>query len=287
MTATIRGTPSTAGTAPADRVAPGGVPRRELPVVLPVGVPDRDAPAGAARRVDATVAKMRGYEEALLADPSLDGTALATALVLACTLRLGPAAPPTPEDVAALAVADRDYLLLEIRRASLGDAVTAAYWCPACGAEATVTDDLAALPVQRLDPAAPLTAPSVTLDDAFVDRHGVRHAEVSLRMPTVVDEQLVTALLPDRDPAAVEDALLLRCITRFGTLPDAELQAYGGLILRELAIRDRRALVAAVSSAAPGVRWERHVACAACGATTGEPLDVTRFFVAGGPGPPR
>ena len=47
------------------------------------------------------------------------------------------------------------------------------------------------------------------------------------------------------------DALLLRCIKRFGTLPRAELEAYGIKILHELTLGDRRRLHDALN-AAPG-----------------------------------
>ena len=53
------------------------------------------------------------------------------------------------------------------------------------------------------------------------------------------------------------DAMILRCIETFGTLPRAALEAYGIKILRDLTLGDRRAIYRALDGEAPGVDFRR------------------------------
>ncbi|KUL25593.1 T4 family baseplate hub assembly chaperone [Actinoplanes awajinensis] len=251
--------------------APAGSRPRSFAVDLPVGVP-----AGDARRRDAELRKMCGYEEALLGDETLDGVRLVTELLAACTLRLGDVERPDRAIIERLFVADRDYLLLELRRISYGDGLSAGYPCPRCGVETVVEEDLASLPVDRLALDAPVPAPRVELEDGYLDRHGNRHTTVVLRLPRGSDEAFVSLALPN-GRAQAQDALMLRCIETFGSLSRADLDAFGSKVLRELTVGDRARLVGALRGG-PGVRWQRQVPCLGCGQTAAHTLDVSDFF---------
>src|ERR1700753_789894 len=102
----------------------GGEQVRE--VVLPVGYAD---PAGRIHR-RAALRKMRGHEEALLYDASLTAGRLVNELLRACLRRLGDLGEVTPELCTRLYSADRNYLLVELRRFTLGDALPCTYLCP-------------------------------------------------------------------------------------------------------------------------------------------------------------
>src|SRR5262249_32011941 len=92
---------------------------REIEVVLPAGVAAQD---GRVRR-DASIRKIRGHEEALLYNTALSPADLVTELLRGCLVRLGASTDITKALVEGLCSADRAYLLLEIRRATLGDRV--------------------------------------------------------------------------------------------------------------------------------------------------------------------
>src|SRR5262245_22681542 len=100
-------------------------------VALPVGYIDEDN--GRVHR-EATVRKMTGNEEALLADPKLRGNGgkLITALLAACVTALDEVEKVTPAVIRGLFSADRNYLLLELRRLTFGDEMEAHYRCPRC-----------------------------------------------------------------------------------------------------------------------------------------------------------
>ena len=78
-----------------------------------------------------------------------------------------------------------------------------------------------------------------------------------------------------------QDALLLRCIARFGELSRATLEAYGVKILRDLTMGDRQRIQAALGQNAPGVNFQRTIDCGSCGSRFQGVLDVSNFFAPG------
>jgi hypothetical protein len=250
--------------------------QREFEVLLPIGYNAEDGQAH--RR--AWIRKMRGHEEALLYDASLGAGRLVTELIRGCLIRLGSIEPVGAEVVSRLFSADRNYLMVEIRRATLGDRLPAAYPCPSCGTAIRTVEDLSTLPVRRLAEGEALGEITVELEDGSVDREGTVHTTVVLGLPRGEDEDFVAPML-ERDPLKARDSLLLRCIRRFGTLPRAALEAYGVRLLRDLTLGDRRRIQHALSAGAPGVDLLRTLACVACGTRSEHLLDVSDFLSAG------
>ncbi len=248
----------------------------EFEVRLPIGYRDPDGTVH--RRV--FLRKMRGHEEAVLYDPTLSGGALVTELLRGCLVPRGSLARMGRDTVSGFYSADRNYLLLELRRITLGDLMEATYPCPACGAMVGVTEDLGLLPVRRLEEGEPLSELRLTLEDGYTDRKGVRHTDLTLTLPTGTDEEFVSPMVA-KDPLKAQDALMLRCILKFGDLPRAALEAYGVKILRDLTLGDRRLLQECFNDRTPGVDFVRPVSCGACGTDFSGVLDLSHFFVAG------
>ena len=97
-------------------------------------------------------------------------------------------------------------------------------------------------------------------------------------MPRGIDEEFVAPML-EKDPVKTQDALLLRCIKRFGTLPKAALEAYGVKVLRDLTMGDRQRLQKAFNGQTPGVNFQRTIVCPQCGTTFQGIMDLSNFFV--------
>jgi hypothetical protein len=247
--------------------------QREFEAVLPIGYTDAQ---GQVHR-QAVLRKMRGHEEALLYDPTLNAGRLVTELIRSCLLRLGELDQLDSETVSRLYVADRSYLLLELRRITLGDQMLTSYQCPRCGGDVQVNEDLSRLEVRRLEPGQTLADIELELEDGYVDRNGTLHTELVLTLPRGADEEQV-APLAEKDLLKAGDALTLRCIKRFGTLPAKELEAYGVKMLRDLTMGDRQRLQRALNHSTPGVSFERSLRCDQCGAGFEGVLDVTSFF---------
>lgn len=247
---------------------------REFDVLLPVGYTDG---SGRIHR-QAVIRKMRGHEEALLYDQTLSAGRLVTELVRSCLVRLGSIEDVTSQIVSELYTIDRNYLLLELRRITLGDHLPALYVCPRCGTEISVAQDLSRIPVRRLEEGQALADVTLQLEDGYMDRDGALHTEIVLTLPRGVDEEFVSSVA-EKDPLKAQDVLLLRCIRRFGALPEAALEAYGIKILRDLTMGDRHRLYQALNSQMPGVDFQYPVCCDSCGTSFQGVMDVTNFFV--------
>lgn len=251
--------------------------QREREVLLPVGYVDE---RGHVHR-RAVIRKMRGHEEALLYDAALSAGQLVSELIRSCVIRLGDLPALDSSVVTRLYTVDRNYLLMEIRRFTLGDRLQARYACPHCGAGITVVEDLGQVAVHRLGDQERLQDISVTLEDGYTDRSGTTHRELTLSLPSGADEEFVSPMI-ERDPLKAQDALLLRCIRHFGTLTQAVLEAYGVKILRDLTLNDRLRLQAALAGEqTPGPNLHRSIECGPCGARFDGVMDMSHFFVPG------
>jgi hypothetical protein len=246
---------------------------REFEVLLPIGYTDE---SGQVHR-RASIRKMRGHEEALLYDGTLSAGRLVTELIHSCLLRLGELSPVDSGIVSQLYTADRNCLLLELRRITLGDRMQASYRCPGCDCNVAVVEDLSQVEVRRLGEGETLADVTLELEDGYVDREGMLHTELVLTLPRGVDEEFVSPIAA-KDPLRAQDALLLRCVKRFGTLPKAALEAYGVKILRDLTLGDRRRLQKALNGQTPGVDFHRTVRCGQCGTEFQGVMDVSGFF---------
>ena len=248
--------------------------QREFEVYLPIGY--TDSADHVQRR--AVLRKMSGHEEALLYDTSLNAGQLVTELLRRCLVRLGDMTEVSTDAVAQLYTADRNYLLLELRRITLGDRLQASYPCPRCHNDVAIVEDLGQIAVRRLNEGETLTPIDLDLDDGYFDRQGQHHTHLTMTLPRGKDEEFVSPMAT-RDPLKAQDALLLRCIERFGTLPQAALEAYGVKILRDLTLADRYKLQQTFHEQMPGVDFRRDVQCPNCHTTFNGVMDVSNFFV--------
>jgi len=248
--------------------------QREREVRLPIGYTDA---AGAVHRC-AVLRKMRGHEEALLYDTTLSTPKLVTELLSRCLVQLDDLPAINAELITELYTADRNYLLLELRRMTLGDNLQVWYTCPRCVGEFTLMADLSQVTVRRLEPEQTFGDIELTLEDGYVDRQGTAHTQLTLTLPRGDDEEFVAPMI-DKDPLKAQDALLLRCIKQFGTLRKAELEAYGIKILRDLTLGDRQRLLNAFNGEVPGVEFYHAITCPNCSMHFESNMDLANFFV--------
>jgi hypothetical protein len=249
-------------------------PQREYEVGLPIGL----AGADGARIRRGTIRKMRGHEEALLYDRDLGLGELVSQLIAGTLIRLGEKENPGVDVAARMYSADRNYLLLQMRRLTLGDSMSGSYTCPGCEREVRTVERLSEIRIREIAEDADPESVQVELEDGYRDRHGADHRHVTVRLPRGDDEAFVSTVM-DRDPFKAADALTLRCIRSFGTLATTELQSYGLRILRDLSLGDRMRIQRALNDDAPGACFRRAIRCDGCGIRFERLLDVSDFFV--------
>ena len=244
--------------------------------MLPVGIAVEEDGETAIHR-EVTLRKMTGNEEALLADAKLrsNGGKLITALLASCVTSLNGGGKSDPARIRSMYSADRNYLLLELRRLTFGDEMEAHYRCPRCQAVTVVLEDLSSIEIRRLEEKAEEV--HVTLDDGYQSSEGQWHREFTFGLPTGEDEE-VSAGRRDANVSRQRDALLARCLKRVDGMETRRVQASGVRILADLSMSDRRKIQKALDENAPGPDLTRHVACDQCGEEFRTTLDMSHFF---------
>jgi len=98
---------------------------------------------------------LTGFEEEWIAGEAAAARGVAAAcheLLARCLGRPGNPPPKRRGEVCALGLAERDWLLLELRRRSLGGRLRSEVRCPACGSSAEVEFSVGDLPLQPVEP---------------------------------------------------------------------------------------------------------------------------------------
>lgn len=252
---------------------------REHDVSLPIGYVDQD---GRLHRT-ASLRKMTGHEEALLADRKLRANAgrLVTELLTGCVRRLGDLSQVTRQVIGELTSPDRNFLLLELRKLTFGSKLEASYTCPSCRETMVAVEDLESFPVKVVESAG---EPEITveLEDGYEDRgKEAWYDAMRFRLPTGVDEERVAMAARD-NPARGTNALLARClvaVTGDGEeMPASRREVLGTRMLSDLTMGDRARIDRAFRDGMPGLDLTREFDCENCGRPIRTSLDLTSFF---------
>jgi len=231
--------------------------------LLPGGVLDA---TGRAQR-DFDLAVLTGREEELLAHTRrLSPAAAVTEVLSRCVRRIGTISPVPPEVVRELLVADRHYLLLQLRRQTFGDGVRADLICPwpECGEQVTLQFSINDVPIEA--PAS--VAARHTLQPA-----GGSPAEIEFRLPNGGDQEALAGMLAENEAAALT-ALLARCVRR---IDDDLHPAQERIAALPAAVRAE--IESRMAAAAPKVGQTMDVRCPECGRMFVAPFDIQRFFL--------
>lgn len=168
-------------------------------------------------------------------------------LLNACMLALGDR-PVDRDLVQQLLVADRQYLILQLRRLTLGNQVQAVVSCPSCNQKMDVDFHLDDVPVEpRIQS---VSSYALELSDRIIQ----------FRLPTGGDQE---AVLETQTENAVAE-LLSRCL-----LSD------GG---KSLSSEEEDAVIAEMERLAPQVELELDLTCPECSHRFLLPFDTTAFF---------
>lgn len=198
---------------------------------------------------------LTGHEEEWLARHHGASNAIRTTCLLnACVLSLDDEEPP--RDMARrMLVGDRDYLVLQLRRLTLGDRVLAVVDCPACGSKMDIDFDAAAIPIENGVPDTP------TYEIELPGHAGHPTRTVRFRLPSGGDQEAVLGL----DVETAADKLLERCLLSSAAMP--------------LAVEEKARVITAMEARAPRVELELELTCPECSGAFVMPFDTTAFFL--------
>lgn len=210
---------------------------------------------------EAEVRELNGEDEEALSKIQDFGRGLLSILQRG-TVRIGDE-QATPDVLDSLLAGDREYLILQIRIASLGETIELEGECPHCASEEKFHVDL----VNDLKPRY-LEDPA---DRVFtVD---CKIGEVTVELPNgVAQRKLMTST--DKTAAELDTFLLRECVTAVNGLPIMDTNQ-----VKKLGLQDRRKILSEISNRNPGPRLgDLAKNCPACGQEVPIPLSLADLF---------
>jgi hypothetical protein len=205
--------------------------------------------------------ELSGYEEDLALQQPGGAARLANEVLARCCVAPGKAPGPWRKRIRALPLIERDRLLLELRRRSLGDTVRCEVDCPTCGRASEVTFRISELPL------AGLVAREVAgeLADGTVFR---------LRPLTAGDQEDLHKN-GARDRESEVDATLACVLAQWGDCQGP----FSPDDISAQPVHVREQLTEALDRANPAPDIRLSLRCNGCGRELGAPFDAESFFL--------
>lgn len=241
-----------------ERPEPVAAPPPDTSVQLPCGYIDK---AGELHR-DAVVKELNGADEEAMAKSSNPATLLNTILIRGVQTIGGQ--PAAPELLEKLLAADRDALLVAVRRVTYGDEVEYEVVCPECDYK---HDSKVALGTD---------VPSKTMDDPESRWLHVQTSkgEALVGLPTgKVQSEILAAT--GKTAAELNTLMLAACVLQIGDRPITS-----ALDVRErMSAKDRKVLLEALSESVYGPQLgEVSRSCPSCSAKIALPMSLIDLF---------
>lgn len=202
----------------------------------------------------ARLRSLSGREEDWLAQHPGTPSALAVTRLLGACLAWQDDAAPRYDLARRLLVGDRDYLMLQLRRMTLGERISAVLTCPACMARMDVDFGVGDVPAEWHPQKE--TTYALTFERSDEPARTAR-----FRLPTGADQEAVLGL--DRERAV--EALLARCLIDDGSAA--------------LSPAEQTMLIDTMEEQAPRLDLDLDLTCPECSHVFVAPFDTTAFFL--------
>ena len=228
--------------------------------VLPGGYWDE----GGTLHRDFELAPLTGRDEELLAQSGLaESASLVTAVLSRAVRRVGDVSPISEHVARQLLVADRQYLLMKLRRSTFGGIVRGSVFCPwrDCGERVSLQFQIDDLPVQEAGERAPYF--TMTLSSG---------SDVDFRLPNGADQETVSPLVP-RNEAEALSLLLARAIRRIGAKSSPAPDDVAALSPIE-----RSEIETEMERLSPRIELDFDTSCSECGRSFVVPFNLQQFF---------
>ena len=236
---------------------------------LPVGHRDE---AGRIHRQTAFRA-LTGKEDEILANRGdISSAGLVSELLAACVQKIGDISPINLSITRSLSVADRQYLLFQLRSVTFGKKVQAIVQCPAddCGSRIDIDFNIDQLPAARPNTAWEYQFP--LSDDACKCLNQPGSRDVCYRLPIGEDQEYIAAIAMVNEAEALTH-LLARCVTVLGDIQRPSVDVF-----RTLPSRVRREIETCLNDTLPGNDLLMDIDCPECGRAFLAPFNIQKFF---------
>lgn len=169
--------------------------------------------------------------------------------------------------IKSLYTGDQDYILMQIRRQSVGNEIEVTNKCPSCGMKLHTFVDIDEL---EIVPFNGEREAEFDLVKGFTDKKGVTHKTGKIRLATGFDRELLTPVAK-RSLAKANTLLLTRlCVFDGGVRIDED-------DIRNLVVRDREKLTQLLADMAFGYKLQVDVTCDQCGEEFTASLNAVNF----------
>jgi len=245
-------------------------------IQLPCGLgPDKD---GKVHR-DAEIIPMTGLVRKNIARPEVrqNVAKIVDVILLACLKKVGPLDRIDRRVLDKLLVGDRDFLLLEIRKLSLGDSVRSTIQCGSCNEKSDITFHLDRLPCRTLaDKGEGIEEQNgerlFVMDWMSADeKHSIK---AKFRFPNGAD-QMVMAGNMHKNPVEAVYQMYYRCLVEWDGKPVEKVPA---TLFDDLALPVVDAVDAEFRKRMPGPDLDQKAVCSLCGAENDLDLRASDFL---------
>ena len=220
---------------------------------------------------------LTGKEEELIADKqNHHNLANLLSLVLTnCITRIGKISKIDHDVVRNLILADRDFLLLCLRKMTFGNKVQARLRCPntECGELMDLSFDIDSLEVKEKNIGNGIFKSNLSDLAAFTDERKNIHKEFEFRLPTAGDQEEIAEMYEENESKALT-RLFSKCLTRLGKITKIDDE-----LVSSLTILARREIESKIKESSPIVNLDIHVSCPKCNTEFESPFDIQNFFL--------
>jgi hypothetical protein len=215
-------------------------------------------------RRDAVLRPLVGRDEEFLLQHgrALSPAARTTAVLARCLSRLGPVSRITPDIARSLTVGDREALLLQLRRLTLGEKMSCLLKCPACAEKLDLELDISELLLAPYGQVADVHETS-----AFADGLSYR---VRFRLPNGADLEAAAAVIASTPESAAE-LVLRRCVQEL-------IDANSGETVQGMPAGVVDALSERMAELDPQAEILFDLRCPVCGESFGTSFDIGDYF---------
>ena len=225
-----------------------------------------------------TLREMTGKDEEAIHKPDVksNGSKVVSVLLSRCVTRIGTLTPKSlgkqkwEELIKSLLTGDQDYMLIQLRKMSIGDEIELNHVCPNKDCKAKLNTVLS---IDELE-VIPFSGERVIefeLPRGYKDKKGVLHKTGTLRLPTGLDREVLTPLAKT-NLAKAETVMLTRlCKFDDGAYIDDD-------VMGSLSIRDREYLQKLLQEHFFGVKLETEITCDSCGETFMGSFNASNFI---------
>lgn len=228
---------------------------------------------------DFTLREMTGKDEEAIhkSDVKNNGSKVASVLLSRCVTSIGSLTPKSVGGakkwetiIKSLFTGDQDYMLLQLRKISIGDEIEVNHVCPnrECKTKLKTTvnvDELEVIPFSGMRE-VPFELPR-----GYTDKKGVKHTSGTMRLPTGFDREILTPLAKT-NLARAETVMLTRLCKFSDGLPVDED------VMGNLSIKDREYLQKLLQDNYFGVKLDIEVTCDSCGESFTGTFNASNFM---------